>query len=493
MPRTGMLAAALGMALLAGCSEELPTQLFAPMRSLCGEPAGPIRTLRIADDERIVSRTSRFGDRWIAEVDVYAGDAVDTASLSAWPDPEAHLVSVDGCGEDRQTLATKLLWARRDGSGEDAVWLGCEQDSRELLWIDPHGPSERRSLGPSGDPSDPLEAFLPTEAFSECGHWLRVGRDIWVERPTHGGLPSIAHLSVPQQGAAVEHEPLQARWIAGWTPQDGEPELIVRVGAEIQAVEPRTGDAQVLLEVDPLEEVSVAQGGFLRITDLATTAFRIVQWETGRDVQGEVGPGADGDADDGWQAAPGLLLRPHPSESVAVWLPELELQILPGLWQQPRRLEDGRAVLASGGASVDYYALDGPGAEPQRIATNLVRAYAATADGLTGLVPGDGETTDLVSFALDGSGPRVLAKNVNGPQAVIGGRWATLRDETPGGVAELLLADDDGTYLGRVDTDAAVRFGPTFAQEVGRFEPTEWLTWVVDTRGRRGLYYAELE
>ena len=58
---------------------------------------------------------------------------------------------------------------------------------------------------------------------------------------------------------------------------------------------------------------------------------------------------------------------------------------------------------------------------------------------------------------------------------------------------ELLLVDADGIDVGRVDTDTAVRFGPTFAQDAGRFEPTPWLAWVVDRRGRRGLYYAELE
>lgn len=489
---------------LAGCTEPFPVQQFAPMRALCGEPEGPIRLLSVADHERVAARTVRAGDRWVAEIDVYAGDAVSPSTLPGLPDPETHLVSVDACGEDRQTLATKLFWSRRSGGGETPVWLGCERETHELLWIEPSGPAgpadpgRRRSLGPSGDPMDPFAPFEPDTSFSECGRWLRIDRDIWVERPASGGLPTIAHLSVPADGGdPIEHEVLDARWIDGRAPDDpddpddGPPELFVRVGTEVRAIDLASGTEEVLLEVDSLQDVRVIQGRYIRITDLASPALQIVDRDTGRMLEGEVTGSEGAETTEGWSSVAGLMLRATGSSATLVWLPELELQDLPGLWGQPRRLDDGRVVLAQPLAD-SIHVLDGPGATPRLVVDDLHRYYGVVDDAILGLVGNPEDTLDLVSFPLDGSGSRVLARNVDGVQAVTGDRWATMRDETADG-AELLLVDADGTDLGRVDTHTAARFGPTYAQDAGRFEPVPWLAWVVDRRGRRGLYYAELE
>lgn len=480
---------------LAGCTEPFPVQQFAPMRALCGEPEGPIRLMSVADHERIAARTVRAGDRWVAEIDVYAGDAVSPSSLPGLPDPETHLVSVDACGEDRQTLATKLFWTRRSGVGEASVWLGCERQTHELLWIEPTAPVPRRSLGPSGDPMDPFAAFEPQTSLSECGRWLRIDRHIWVERPDIAGLPSIAHLSVPADGGdPIEHEVLDARWIDGRAPDDlddGPPELFVRVGTEVRALDLPSGTEEVLLEVDPLQDVRVIQGRYIRITDLASTALQIVDRDTGRMLEGEVAGPDGGNTGQGWSSVAGLMLRSTGNSATVVWLPELELQELAGPWAQPHRLDDGRLVLAQPLAD-SIHVLDGPGATPRLVVDDLHRYYGVVNDAILGLVGSPEDPLDLVSFPLDGSGPRVLARNVDGVQAVIGDRWATMRDETADG-AELLLVDADGTDLGRVDTHTAARFGPTYAQDAGRFDPVPWLAWVVDRRGRRGLYYAELE
>ena len=350
-------------------------------------------------------------------------------------------------------------------------------------------------MGPSGDPMDPFAAFESGDPFSECGRWLRIDRDVWVERPANGGLPSIAHLSVPADGGdPIEHEVRQARWIDAHVPDsdDAPPELFVRIGTEVRALDLRSGAEQVMLEVDALEDVRVVGGRYLRITDLASTAWRIVDRETERVLEGQVAEAEAGDAGQGWSSAAGVMVRSG-SASVVVWLPELELQELSGPWGQQRRLDDGRVVLTRGaGPLPSVHVLDQAGAAPRLVVENLTRYYGVVDDAVLGLVAGPDGTLDLVSFPLDGSGHRRLARNVDGVQAVTGDRWATMRDETSNG-AELLLVDADGIDVGRVDTDTAVRFGPTFAQDAGRFEPTPWLAWVVDRRGRRGLYYAELE
>ena len=430
--------------------------------------------LSIDDNERIVSRTVRAGGRWVAEVDVYVDDATNTATLGALPEPEGQLVSVDECGGDRRVLATDLLWARHTGADEDSVWIGCEQQTRELSWVDldPDLGGPARSLGPSGDPMDPFEGLGPAEPYFECGRWLRVDREIWLERPTSGGLPTIAHLTVPIGGDPIEQEVLEARWIDARDPGDadeGPPELFVRVGTELRALDLSAGTEEVLLEVDTLEEVRVAQGRYIRITDLVSTAFRIVDRDTGRVVEGDVSETEASHAGEGWSTGPGMMVR-RDTVSTAVWLPELEVDTLFGPWSQPRRLDDGRVVLFSE-ADSSIHVLDGPGTAPRKITGILVRYYGIVDEAAVGIVARPEVGLDLVAYPLDGSGERLLAHRVDGVQAVIGDRWATMRDGSSDG-GELLLIDADGTDLGRVDTDVAMRFGPTFVQEVGRFEPT---------------------
>ena len=484
----------LAMLSTAGCTEEFVSPQFAAMRALCDEPAGPIRVLSVSDNERVVSRTRRYGERWVVEIDVYTGDAVDAGNTNNLPDPETRVVSVDACGDDRQVHASGLLWARRDGTGQDAVWLGCEQQTRELLWIDPQRPPARRSLGPSGDPNDPFEAFESGDPFFECGRWLRLDRDIWVERPTMAGLSSIARMSVPSDGEPVEHEVIDGQWVGTWAPEDGAAQLFLRDGTEIRVRETDGGEETLVVEVDTFEEANVVQGRYVRITDLVSPALRVFDRQTGNEIETEVSPGGPGAAGDGWSSTDGVMLRSGGSSTTLVWLPELEAQELPGAWQQPRRLEDGRVVLLSlsfDGPSIHLIA--GPGATPMLLADDIDRYYGVFDDAVLGLAARPENTFDFVSIPLDGSSPQVLVPTVQGVQAVTGGRWATMRDVSSKQTAELLLVDGDGEDVGRVDTDTALRFGPTFAQTVGRFEATDWLAWVVDRRGRRGLYYAELE
>lgn len=445
------------------------------MRSLCGQPEGPIQLLALEDHEQLAG-VFRAEDHWLAWVDVYDGSVVSspTETMPAGtggtiPDASAgpfvrllahELRVLDACGDDARTVIDQVTTLAQHGDR----WFACDIPEG-LMWFDPAG---RR----------------PPQRVASCSRYTVVDTDLVVEvREPEGAVGKLVRLSLAE---GREPEPVwtvDGTWVRSWAPPD-RPRLMARYGASVLEIDPDTGTTETLVELEPLEDAFVYDGRFVAIETEGAPDYRI--WDRVTDETVAVplpppAPHARGGLD--WTyAKPGLLAIGRYDAPVVVWLPELEVVPLPEGAVVRGRLGDTLVV----GVSSRIDVIDGPGADPRTVATDLGGVYAVQTQGIVAEHRGD-----LVSIPFDGSGPTTLAHDVHDPRALTADRWASL-DGIGGvdGALTLVVLDPDGDRRGIIDDGVSDLPWPDYARDA--LAPADDVVYRVEAPDRRGLWYAEL-
>ena len=447
------------------------------MRSLCGQPEGPIELLALEDHEH-VSALFRAGDHWLANVEVYDRSVVparaDTGSEGTGgttPDdgvvPEVRLLArelhaIDACGDNPRTLFDHVAMLQQHGDR----WFACDTYA-DLTWFDPAG---RRA---------------PQQVASCSKHTVVDGDLVVEERDPDGGVGTLVRLSLAEGREPEQKWAVDGKFVRSWAPPD-HPRLIARYGASVFQIDPETGATEAIVDLEPLEDAFVYDGRFVAIEAVEAVGeagYRVWDRDTGETVEL---PAPIDSIDDGlgsldWTyAGTGFLAVRRYEASVAVWLPELVVQPLPDGAAVLARFDDVM-VVSVGFDTIDV--IDGPGAAPRRLAGNLSHIYAIEAEGIVAE-----RWPDLVSIPLDGGPATTLAHQVLEPQRLTDDRWASL--DVTDGVRSLVVVDGGGDRLGTIDEGLADFAWPDFRPDA--LHPADGVVYRIDAPERRGIWYAEL-
>lgn len=168
---------ALGFVAACGPRDATPSA-GVPMRSVCGQPEGPIQLLALEDHEQLASLV-RAGDHWLAAVDVYDRPVVPSPAEGSDPGsiplPARELRTFDACGDDSRTVFEHFVSLGQ----RDDRWFSCDA-TQGLMWFDPAG---------SRTP----------QRVASCGRYAVIDGDLVVEeRDPEGGLGTLVRLSLAE-------------------------------------------------------------------------------------------------------------------------------------------------------------------------------------------------------------------------------------------------------------------------------------------------------
>ena len=461
--------------LLTGCTPDDDGAPRIPMRSLCGQPEGPIPLLELDVDER-VEHVRQAGDRWLLWVKTF-----DRSILEPIPPDEVpprvtgvDLRSVDACGDDLQVLLPQVSTVGSSSDEGDAVWIACADAVQRLTWFDPAGQRPPVPLG-------------------WCSPYRFVDRDVVLEQDVDGRA-TVVRLSL-QEG----HDPMEVWRVDGtWVRAAGPtPPLFARHGASVLEIDPATGATEDVVELEPLEDATVIDGRFVQISIWGEDDFRVYDRETGADLEVDAPVGGDqtGELSSTLRTSgPGYTSLRHAGGSVAVWLPEMIAQPLPDGGLPVGRVGDAMVVIG-GEHRRDVHVIDAAGETPRRIAEGVRDLHRVDADSVVvSSEPAHPQAlADVLAVPLDGGPATVLARGVLQPQALTGDRWATpLPDDADDSddAAVLHVLDPDGEPVGVVDAGVALQPWLEWPREV--LSPTERIVYSVVAPERYGVWMAEL-
>lgn len=467
---------ALGWMAACGPGDATPSARV-PMRSLCGQPEGPIPLLAL-DEHEDVAAIWKHDDRWLIEVETYDEIVLDPPALGEiLPQPVgSRLVSVDACGGDPRELLSSRAAVARHGPVEDSIWLACTVVP-QLVALDPYGEQSPRVLANG----------CPTHAV--------LGHDVVFEQPDANLQPMVFVVAL-DEGGETPQLLADGRFAGAWAHPDGPREAFVRFGADLLAIDLDTDQTETIAVLEPLDNAWVDGGRYIRITEADEPDFVLVDRETGREIDVDAPPEVDAEGRNIgtlWRSSPDLLSLRRAGGTMAVWLPELTTHRTDDDWTSVERVGDRLAfTVFEDYHGLDLYALDGPDASPRMLRSRVgaVLGYEGESALMMEHPVKTFEPQDLLSVPLDGSTPTIVAHQLAHHRRLTDGRWATTRRNDLDEPATLLVVDADGDPLGRIDDDAVPGIGP--GPDPDPTVASEALIYMVRGPDRRGLWYAEL-
>ncbi|MEM6995439.1 MAG: hypothetical protein AAF721_33325, partial [Myxococcota bacterium] len=356
-------------ACLAACGPEAPGIPDAALRSVCGQPEGPIQLLALGPDETVRTHPKRAGDRWVFAVhDIVEDGALSTPTGNVADWSGARIMSVDACGEDLQTILPGAAHFDRHEVNGTEVWLGCVYETSELFVLDPTSQQPPRSLGRVAVAAGAADLHpLPTP----CAPRMFADGAVILQRPGDEDQGPIVRIALSEDGPEAEVVLGHGHWLGGPRTATDLSEVFVEApDGSVVALDVQGGPSEIVLQLEPDQYVRWYADGILGVHDRETLALRLYDRRTGAhlDVPPVPGDRAVVQLSDYVSPDRALLRRASGEDVLLVWLPELTTQTLEGAWQGGTRVGATAAVVSRMAGDVhDLYVIDAPGSEPRRL------------------------------------------------------------------------------------------------------------------------------